>query len=174
MQLWTPEYELEYWAGIDPKEYIAGLTRKYKRFNIDLPDNPELVVDVGGGKFGGALHLYRAGQRRVMVDLLADDFNVHGIECINSDFTNLPFDDKSVDVLFTWEVYDHADDEQHFWEGIDEALRVLKGTWLFQHRLRPQPIIGHPTTISVGPIAKRIRPVWEHATSGEYFAIVQK
>lgn len=173
MQLWTPEYELEYWAGVNEEDYLESLRRKYEAIGVKsyLPDNPELVVDIGGGRYGGGLHCYKGGKRRVLVDRI--DFKIDGIETIQADFSDLPLDDNSVDVLFTWEVYDHADNEEHYFAGLNEAMRVLKGIWFFQHRLRIKPIGGHPTNISANAIRKHIKPIREKLTSSEYHAIIR-
>lgn len=189
---WSPEGALDSWKALDASKNIARLQHRFDTFPDGyLPENPGLVVDVAGGAFGGALHIYRAGQRRVLADLLVDEFitmdrfaqqfALDGIEPIKAEFTKLPFDDNSVDVLFTWEVYDHADDEDHFFAGIDEALRVLKGVWFLYHPVRTIATPGHPTMVTGERIASRINPVWEHwsvdpetPSTREYWAIVKK
>ena len=68
-----------------------------------------------------------------------------GMDCIKSDFSDIPLSDNLVDVLFAWEVLDHALTSNHFDKGVSELCRVLKpgGLLFFSHPLHNEPKLGH-------------------------------
>jgi ubiquinone/menaquinone biosynthesis C-methylase UbiE len=118
----------------------------------------DISIDVGGGKYGGALYFFNLANKRILVDKLASTFKkevkLKNIEYVNSDFSKLPFGDNSIDIIFAWEVLDHANSKQHFKEGQHELVRVLKkdGLLFFQNPMRLKPTDNHPVTMSVSEV----------------------
>jgi len=56
---------------------------------------------------------------------------------------------ESADVIFAWNVYDHARSQSHFIIGVDEAKRILKpgGLMFASFPMRNKPRNGHPYCI---------------------------
>ena len=158
---WTPEFELDYWTQHDNETYLNDIERLHKVFDIDsatkkslVLQDPGIVLEVGGGKMGGELQFYKHGKRRILFDKLADTFKEMGnvpddVECITGDFDNIPLPDDSVDVIFAWEVLDHAISKEHYTNGQKELTRVLKpdGILFFNHPLRKFPTLGHNVVV---------------------------
>jgi SAM-dependent methyltransferase len=116
----------------------------------------DVAVDIGGGAFGGALHYIRESSRQaILVDALAPEFRAMGklpphIDSITADFDDIPLKDEIADVLFAWNVFDHATSNEHFILGMLEAKRLLKPGGLFfgSFPLRTKPSNGHPVTLT--------------------------
>jgi 2-polyprenyl-6-hydroxyphenyl methylase/3-demethylubiquinone-9 3-methyltransferase len=89
-----------------------------------VPSGTGDLLDIGCG--GGLLAPHIHGYRHVGVDLTASALQIaaqHGIEPVQADAANLPFDDASFDVVVAGEVLEHVSDL----EGtVAEATRVLK------------------------------------------------
>lgn len=158
---WTPEYELDYWRGNPEEFYIKYITRKYDIFQVEdmikkHAKNPlDIVMDIGGGKYAGALYSFKEGKRRILYDLLAERFLnggeklnkiPTGVECISGDFRKLPFSDNSVDIIFCWEALDHCNSNEQFISAKGEILRVLSngGLLFYEHPIRRVASKGHP------------------------------
>ena len=155
---WTKELQLKCQTGQTLDEYLEWIRRVHGNFDVDkyAPPDPQLVVDVGGGLYGGALLLYKGGKRRMLVDYCVDEYIKlktlpDDVEARRADFRDLSIlADNSVDVLFAYEVLDHAHDIFHFDKGQAELCRILSptGVMFFQHRLRHKPIIYHPVNVT--------------------------
>ena len=67
------------------------------------------------------------------------------MNCMRGDFGDLPIGDAVADVVFAWEVLDHALTNNHFNAGVRELCRVLKpgGLMFFNHPLHDEPKPGH-------------------------------
>jgi SAM-dependent methyltransferase len=114
------------------------------------------VIDIGGGMYGGALQFFKGGENRLLFDYLADVYVDRkklptDIKAVKGNFDKLPFPDNSVDVIFAWEVLDHALTKDHFIRGQKEIVRVLKndGLLFFNHPIPQRKKKGH--TIIVNP-----------------------
>lgn len=157
---WTRASELGWWLSETDDYYLKRITDKYAAFNVDVVVHEHFknrlvrrVMDVGGGKFGGALRCYTGTGFKILVDVLGDEFDALGklpmdvTVCI-SDFNRIPFSDGAIDVLFAWEVLDHALTWAHFEQGQKELVRLLApGGLLFVHvPLRAQPDSFHIAT----------------------------
>lgn len=150
---WSKDYELShYWDVIDRQDYLNQMAIKMNRLRVDRfapAVNPQVCVDVGGGKYGGALHFYTKGRHRVVVDALADTFEpIDGISFLPGYSNSLPIAANSVDVLFCIECLDHCDDFLDLFESLAQLTHVLApgGILFFQMPLRAAPIEGHPVS----------------------------
>jgi len=150
---WTKEHAMDYMTAHPDGFYLAKLNERYQGFRVDywIRNQPaDLVVDVGGGVLGGALALTGIGKKRILIDYCADEYEKIGklpknVKAVQADFAELPLEDNSVDILFAWEVLDHALTDEHFVKGQNELVRVLKpgGLMFFFHPLRSKPKKGH-------------------------------
>ena len=154
---WSPDFELKYWKSHDDEFHIRDIKRVYDAFNVDevvakYVDSFKIntVVEVGGGAYGGALRLFPIASEKYSIDLAMDKFLKMnkiplGINCIKSDFTELPINTNSTDVVFAWEVLDHALTPKHFDDGVNELCRIMKSGALlfFNHPLHDTPKPGH-------------------------------
>ena len=154
---WSPDFEMEYWNNHDDEFYIDDIRRVYNAFEVDkiIVENMDTlsiktVMEVGGGAYGGALRFFPFTSEKYSIDLAMDKFLEKGkvplgMNCIKSDFANLPFNDSVADVVFAWEVLDHALTPNHFDKGVAELCRIMKpGALLFfNHPLHDKPKPGH-------------------------------
>ncbi|KKN75721.1 hypothetical protein LCGC14_0378250 [marine sediment metagenome] len=172
---WTKEHELAYWNAESDDYYLANIRQKYKLFNVDrvtkdwsgMPDDCmthlKTAIDIGGGAYGGALYYFGNNsdkamikvQHRILIDALTPEFRAMGkvpayIDSITADFDNIPLKDEVADLLFAWNVFDHATSNEHFILGMFEVKRLLKPGGLFfgSFPLREQPSNGHPVTLT--------------------------
>jgi len=155
---WTPEQELLYWNGHDDDFFLENLKEKSLIFNVDLfledltsNDSEIVAVDIGGGAYGGALQFAKEFNESILVDKLAPNYREMGklpkwVDTVTADFEKIPLQDSSADVIFAWNVYDHARSQAHFIIGVDEAKRILKPGGLFfgSFPMRQEPKNGHP------------------------------
>ena len=164
MHKWSKKFELQYWNAEADQYYIDNLRQKYSFFDVDnfIDENVNLAIDIGGGKFGGALYLFRDARRSILVDLLANEFRKTGklpehVEIIASDFSDIPLDSFCANVIFAWNVYDHANNEKHFISGMLEVKRLLKPNGLFfgSFPLRLRSRNGHPFCITEKMISQQ-------------------
>ena len=149
---WNPKFELHYQTHCT-KEHLVDvqIKPKYDLFDVDTVIKNafrdrliNIVVDVGGGPHGGALFYCLKGKRRVLFDYLCDEYykmNVEhpdNIEFVQGDFKKIPFEDSSVDIVFAWDVLDHAVSSDHFKAGQKELVRILakKGILFFSVPIR--------------------------------------
>lgn len=160
MREWTPQYELEYWNG-NPNEsfYTEYIKKKYIYFSPEdkiskyIKCPLDKVMDIGGGRYGGSLYFYRGGKEQILFDYLANDFlqskKLHQqIIPVQGTFTDIPYPDNSISVIFCWEALDHSLNEQEFFKGQDEITRILQpgGLLFFECPMRPAPQDGHAVT----------------------------
>ena len=132
---WTPESELYYKTNCTKKHLVEGQIKpRYDFFEVDKvvgDKNVDVVIDVGGGPHGGAMFYYKGGIKRVLFDSLADKYfylaleRPDDIEFVKGDFGDIPFADSFADVIFAWEVLDHALSLDHFRAGQNELVRIL-------------------------------------------------
>lgn len=161
---WTKQHAMDYMTAHPDSFYLAKLGERYQGFHVDrwLKARPcDLVVDIGGGVLGGALAVTSIGKRRMLIDYCADEYKKigklpEGVETIRADFAKLPLDDNTVDILFAWEVLDHAVTKKHFDKGQKELVRVLKpgGIMFFFHPLRSKPKNCHTVIKTEAEISK--------------------
>lgn len=155
MEKWNPKYEMEYWNGVTDISCKNKIASKYKYFNVDgiIADHfiktPNIAIDIAGGMFGGALQYFNAN-KKILIDYLADEFVKMGkipadVKAQKGNFCNLPFENKTVDVIFCWEALDHCNSLEDFQIAQQEINRVLapKGILFFEMPIRPKPINGH-------------------------------
>jgi len=195
---WCPEFELEFWNAHNMEFHLADTDRLYQKFNVDKlvelrfgtrPINR--VVDVGGGAYGGLLHKYKGGSTRILFDYLADEYEKmghvpDGVKCVKGDFAQMPFPDKSFDIIFACEVLDHALSVGHFRRGQQELARILRpnGLLFFNHPLFSVPKQGHTILQSeqdiiagfgeLNLLLKDIETNYVKADNGELFCIFSK
>jgi len=180
---WTKEFELEYWTAYDDEKYLKTCEDKYKLFGVDDYFDREiyLAADVGGGKFGGALYFFKWAHRKILADILAEEYKQmktipDDITAYKADFSCLPLSDKSVDALFAWSVLDHALSKEHFYEGQAELVRVLKGLLFFEQRLLAEPRLGHTVVLSKEEMLKgfsRLTKLKETEVGGRIYAVYE-
>ena len=167
---WTPAHEMIYWDAGKDDFYIDNVTQKSLIFNVEHylhmhygSDNfNELIaVDIGGGAFGGALRFTQGFGASILVDKLIPQYEEMGklpnwVETVAADFEKVPLLDNSADVVFAWNVYDHARSQSHFIIGVDEAKRILKPGGLFfgSFPMRDKPKNGHPYRVKE-PLVER-------------------
>jgi len=170
---WTKESELAFWASEPDKYYISRLWDKYVNFCVDSVISKHFqnrtirtVMDVGGGKFGGALYFYLGTGKKILVDVLGAEFAKEGkipsdVLICTSNFVHIPFVDNSVDILFAWEALDHALVWSHFQQGQKEFIRLLApGGLLFVHiPLRASPDSFHIATPDANEIIEGFKPL---------------
>lgn len=171
LENWNPIFELAYWnsKNRDDSFYLYDIQRLHEFFRVEDVANLcfqereiETVVDIGSGAYGGELHFFKKGNKRIIFDLLCDDYQKMGklpkdIECITGDFASIPFETNSVDIIFAWEVLDHALSLEHFEKGQEEIVRILKpnGLLFFNHPLVSKPKSGHTVIKTKEEIIKK-------------------
>ena len=147
---WTPRYEMEYWAR--ETDNLRWMRRKMESLGVPGLDasGVRTMVDIGGGKYGGALGFFPGVPRRVLIDPLAHELAEfgeypEGIEFSPGSVLNIPLPDDIAQVLFCMEVLDHLP-ASDFPKAVAELKRVLApGGLLFFHLpLRYEPREGHP------------------------------
>lgn len=165
MRLWTKDHELAYWNAESDDYYLANVLQKDQLFDVSgfislrfglLEKRAELTaVDIGGGAYGGALYFMPRVNQSILVDALAPEFRSMGklpsyIDSITADFDNIPLKDEIADIVFAWNVFDHAANSGHFIIGMLEVKRLLKPGGLFfgSFPLRTEPSNGHPVTLT--------------------------
>jgi hypothetical protein len=148
---------MKYWNAHNDEFYIEDIKRLYNEFDVDNviidkmgPENIDYVVEVGGGAYGGALRFFPFAVTKYSIDLSMDKFLEKGkvplgMNCIKSDFGDLPINTGTAGVVFAWEVLDHALTEKHFDSGVSELCRILMpgGLMFFNHPLLDKPKAGH-------------------------------
>ena len=154
---WCPKFELEYWNSAKriEKDFIKDVQDLYEIFNVEgvvnsFSTKPSTIVDVGGGAYGGALRFCSFGEQKILFDYLANEFISMGhlpkdIKIIQGDFRHITLPNNYADVVFAWEVLDHALTNEHFKQGQKELIRILKpqGVLFFNQPLLNLPKPGH-------------------------------
>ena len=107
-------------------------------------------------------HTYK---QAILVDALALEFRQMGklpphIDSIAADFDNIPLKDELADIVFAWNVFDHANSSAHFITGMLEVKRLLKPGGLFfgSFPLRKQSKPGHPITLTERHVMRQLQP----------------
>lgn len=171
MGKWSPDFEMKYWVGHEGEHYIKDTKRLYDKFSVDkvvednlTDENIRIVVEIGGGAYGGALRFFKKGIERYSIDLAMDRFAKMdqiplGINCIKSDFSNIPINSGCADVVFAWEVLDHALTQRHFDKGIDEICRIMKpgGILFLNHPIREKQKNGHHILVPVELVIGKLK-----------------
>ena len=141
---WTQENELLYWKKYPDFFYRDYVWRKYNFFKVE---DAKVAVDIGGGRFGGALPFIKA-DRKILIDKI--NFEIPGIETKEASFTDLPIGDDCIDCVFAWEVLDHADSIEDIRKGQKEIERILcnGGTLYFNQPVRNRATKGHHVLIT--------------------------
>lgn len=154
--VWSKAEELKYWNAENVDYYLNNLRFKRDTFEIQkyFDRDIDLAIDIGGGKFGGALYYFQRAKHKILVDALAKHFRImktlpNHIDSITAEFSNIPLKDCCADVIFTWNVFDHANSPEHFFNGLNEANRLLKmdGLWFGSFPLRKVANENHPICI---------------------------
>lgn len=154
--MWTKKAEMVYWTAKEDDYYLSNIRFKYETLNVQeyFPNKVNLAVDVGGGKFGGALYYFQSSEKKILVDALAPEFRQLGnlpehIDTITADFANIPLKDAVADSVFCWNTLDHCNSISHFFAGITEVIRLLKqgGLLFLTVPLRDKPNDNHPVCI---------------------------
>lgn len=154
---WSGDFEIAYWNSHPDDFYVKDILRLHEYFDVENKINeyfgdsePEIVVDVGGGAFGGEFQFYKRGQNRILVDILCSQFGKLGklpgdLKTFPNDFAEICLADKSIDIVFAWEVLDHATSDEHFNRGQQELCRILKpgGLLFFNQPIRSKMKPGH-------------------------------
>jgi len=158
MKNWTREFALRYMTSHDDEFYLEKLRHRFEMFEVKKVcrkhfgafKNIESVCDIGAGVMGGALALFPYGKDRVIVDLLINEFgNIgklpEGLWSFDKDFSDTELQENSMGVVFSWEVLDHALNDDHFIQGQKELIRILKpgGLLFFYLPLRSKPKPAH-------------------------------
>lgn len=172
---WTKQRELRYWTAESADYYLDNIKQKYSLFNVNefitlrfgqhqdaLIDT---AIDIGGGAYGGALCITeRLVKQAILVDALTPEFRAMGniplyIDSITADFNNIPLKREIADIVFAWNVFDHATNNAHFIIGMDEVKRLLKPGGLFfgSFPLRKQPSSGHPVTLTEQLVMRQLK-----------------
>lgn len=153
---WSKQAELEFWVSEPEEQHIQRIRQKYELFSAErlistyisrprFTTYPTIIMDVGGGMFGGGLCFYHGRGQKILVDVLGEDYVKAGhlsseVLVCTSDFDHIPFVSNTVAVIFAWEVLDHALTWEHFQQGQRELVRLLApgGLLFFQLPLRPE------------------------------------
>lgn len=162
--LWSPEFELEYFSGLEDGELLsrhkahADIFGLYAAVGKHAVKEPLHVLEVGCGGIGGMLSVFAGGEHRYAIDPLADEYDRLTPDAkTKSNFTwvkafahLLPFNTGTADILFCIETLDHCDNLEQFAQAQQELVRVLnKGGLLFfmlpARDDRPEGHDGHPS-----------------------------
>ena len=169
MKEWTKEFELDYWQSHDVDFYHDSVKLKWDLFGAEQAlrvlfhnERIDMAIDIGGGRVGGALGFIEA-ENKLLVDALVDEFAVMGDLPIGvvgycCDFARIALSSSIADVVCAWNVFDHAQNMDHFYQGVQEAIRLLKdgGVFLGTFPLRSQPREGHPIALDVVAVEKAV------------------
>ena len=148
------DYELEYWEkngirlGFD---YFENLHKdRLKLFNslYRLPTNLSIALELGPGPFGGMAVSYNAGEWYLLDPLDETYISMVGVQDNHTHLQayceDMPLDDAFVDIVFSCNSLDHAD---NYPICIDEMFRVLKNGGLIcllvDCRTEAQLNVGH-------------------------------
>ncbi|MFU8878114.1 MAG: SAM-dependent methyltransferase [Wenzhouxiangellaceae bacterium] len=113
---------------------VRHMTDLLERENIELDDKTH-VLDLGAGYGGSMRHLARQFGCRCVALNLSEVENKrdreinreqgldHLIEVVDGDFTSLPYDSNSFDVIWSQDAFLHSGDRE---KVLAEAVRVLK------------------------------------------------
>lgn len=165
MKPWTKEFELEYWKAHGQDVYEYSVKLKWSLFAVDyvlhmLNPEPKCAIDIGAGAYGGALRYLRYVDRKIMLDACSKEYVSMGnmpadVETYTYDFTSTVahFEDVA-DVLFAWNVFDHANTLVDFIKGVKNCIAMLIGEGLFfgSFPMRKESCDGHPVTLSASQI----------------------
>jgi len=165
--VWSKEHSLKEQQNRSVDIDIQDLNKKAEYFSANeylLREEPNVIIDIGGGFRGGALSLYKGKDESILVDILANEFVKLGhipkdVKVINANFDNIPLGDEYADAIFAWETYDHAQTFEHYTEGLQEMNRLLKcgGLFFMMLPLRFEPRENHPMVLNVGDVRRSLR-----------------
>lgn len=154
---WTKEFELsKYWDKImiSPslvEEYNSEFAKQRQYLKIDNYKLSGIIMDIGGGAFGGVFNFLDIGSRRILADPLADIFREkfnkipENVEIINAYCKDIALPDKSVDVIFCINTLDHCNSVKDFDKSLFNIERILvnNGLLFFMLPIRDNQIEGH-------------------------------
>jgi len=147
-------YELKYWIGAGLAKGLQYSNHEHRdRLNIfnkmyKLPINPDIALELGPGPFGGMARVFIA-KKWILLDPLNDEYQKlvdqkSEYEYISGYCESMPIEDGRVDIIFSCNSLDHADD---YIKCIKESFRVLKEGGLFcisaDCRIPVQLNVGH-------------------------------
>lgn len=157
---------MEYWIknGLKKgKKYFDVLhSERLIMFNNlhKLPLMPKTSLELGPGPFGGMSSVYET-EKWYLLDPLNDTYSAmvdrdDDKVYLQAYCEDIPLDDKSIDIIFSCNALDHADD---YPICIDESVRVLKNGGLFclvvDCRTKEQLNIGHRHSFSPDEIERK-------------------
>lgn len=160
------EYELEYWTknGLKKgRKYFDTLhLNRLDVFNMlyEIPLVSNIALELGPGPFGGMSSVYTA-EKWYLLDPLNDIYSTmvdreDSKGYLRAYCENIPLDNRSVDIIFSCNSLDHADD---YPICIEESFRVLKNGGLFcltvDCRTKDQLNVGHRHSFSADEIEEK-------------------
>ncbi|MGJ8570805.1 MAG: methyltransferase domain-containing protein [Hoeflea sp.] len=148
--------ELEYWSdrfkaeGTLANSHYRDLMLSLSGKSPDFFDNL-IVGDFGSGP-RGSLEWMDNAKQRYCIDVLAEEYRQFGVDThkakyIRSTEQTIPLQTSELDVLFSVNAIDHAEDVQAM---INESFRVVKpgGSMFFSINLDEPPSPAEPNTIT--------------------------
>lgn len=150
------EYELKYWKKNGLKKglkyfrdlHMDRLNFFNKMYNI--PNNLNTALEIGSGPFGGMSLVYNARFWYLLDPLHKEYSNIVNMKDektvvrLKNYCEDIPLKDKSVEIVFSCNSLDHAD---NYIKCIEEIYRVMKKDGLFyllvDCRTKDQLNIGH-------------------------------
>lgn len=160
------EYELEYWTknGLKKgRKYFDTLhLNRLDVFNMlyEIPPMSDIALELGPGPFGGMSSVYTA-EKWYLLDPLNDVYSTmvdrdDSKVYLRAYCENIPLDNGSVDIIFSCNSLDHAD---NYPICIEESFRILKKGGLFcltvDCRTKDQLNVGHRHSFSADEIEEK-------------------
>jgi ubiquinone/menaquinone biosynthesis C-methylase UbiE len=164
-----PYHPEAYWDKVagniserDDVKFIAGDDEPYYRYKrkrfIELLDRLDLkgksVLEIGSGPGGNLLHLSTKNCKRLagadissrMIELARKQLEGKNVEVFKTNGHELPFPDRSFDLIFTSTVLQHNTDEKLLAALVNEIARVAAGEVVLFERIEAK-IKGHETNL---------------------------
>jgi ubiquinone/menaquinone biosynthesis C-methylase UbiE len=140
-------------AGDDEPYYHYKRRRFLNLLNtIDFTD--KTILEIGSGPGGNLEFIYNKGCKKItgvdiskqMILLSKELLSGKNIDIIKINGTDLPFEDKAFDIVFTSTVLQHNTNEEELHHLINEICRVAKDEVLLFERIEKK-IKGHETNL---------------------------
>jgi len=151
---WTPRWEMEkYWDFVMSRESEINNYELAFRADLEVFGNIALggvVVDVGAGGLGGVFRFLDGGDRRIIVDPLASEFDekfgqMQGAELVDASCQDIPLESGCADIVFCIEALDHCSCVDEYRRSAGELIRIIKpgGRLYFMIPFRKENRDGH-------------------------------
>ena len=142
--------------GISEDEFWESGQEDYKK--LILNDNVlnvaehfrEHFLEIGCGTGRMTLYISTDFEKVTGIDISGEmikeakkrlkDTNMVGIELIETDGFNIPLADNSIDIAFSYLVFQHFKTEEMIYSNFDEVYRVLKPKGIFKVRVRTDKV----------------------------------